>query len=212
MWNILPQKCCNQQHFRGTLVHSTRAVLSNWVTRTPSQECLERHHPSQLGKQRHESLFWSATFCTLHTQDTTENPSTQGDLHFWTKPVQMVMWHSWNKATPLTKTQHQQKNCNFLLLGLTSRKYTKWERMAKLWPSESHFIVEGLAAPTEKPLLESSPADLKGTEKQVSPADTAGYGHYKKPTMNIKPVCVCRSWSPTGDVPPRHKRQTKSQC
>lgn len=46
--------------------------------------------------------------------------------------------------------------------------------MAKLWPSESHFIVEGLAALREKPLLEFLPADLKGTERQhVSPADTA---------------------------------------
>lgn len=83
------------------------------------------------------------------------------------------------------------KNSSFLLLGLTSRKYTKGERIAKLWPIESHFIVEGLVAPREKPLLESLPADLKRTEKQqVSPTDTAqkDMGITKNPTMNIKPA------------------------
>lgn len=83
------------------------------------------------------------------------------------------------------------KNSYFFFLGLTSRKYTKGKRMAKLWPNESHFIVEGLAALREKPLLESLPADLKGTEKQhVSPIDTdqKGMATTKKPTTNIKPA------------------------
>lgn len=106
-------------------------------------------------------------------------PTTQGDLHFWTT------------KQFLSPNLSVSKNSNFLLLGLTSRKYTKGERMAKLWPSESHFIVSGWAAPREKPLLESLPADLKRTEKQlVSPTDTAqkDMAITKKPTMNIKPA------------------------
>lgn len=92
------------------------------------------------------------------------------------------------------------KNSNFLLLGLTSRKYTKWERMAKFWPSGSHFIIEGLATLREKAWLEFLAVGLKGTDKQqVSPAqkDTKKKLHHKYKTsvgvQVLKPHRWCAS-------------------
>lgn len=134
------------------------------------------------------------------------------DLQFWTK-LSKCSCDILETKQFLPPNLSISKNTNFLLLGITSRKDTKEERMAKLWPSESHFIIEGLAALREKPQLGVFASWFEGNWKTTGSTcwyRSKGYGHYKKTPPQIKKqLWMCGSWSPTGDVPPRHKSKTK---
>lgn len=122
--------------FQGTLVHTTRAVLSNWVTQTPGQELLERHHLPSLVNNNMSHYFEVLRF--VHdTNRTLQKIPPHKEIYIFEQRLSKCLCDVIDTKQFLSPNLSVSKKCNFLLLDLTSRKYTKYTNTQKErgWPS-----------------------------------------------------------------------------